>query len=221
MLVMEEQLEGVLLMTGRYGEYLWTTVKSEIHPHLRSPTSLAMSGATLVELRLRTGFIHLPLPYSGAVHAEAIYGITMHREMIPWKIGGQYDRPIARRIIEEAGVPRKLFGLHKKGGGWSLTPLLSRTSKISFDEFYHCKVHEHNDINIYKKVTMNLRSVTGRWTHQLERKALRHRNIDAIIPLHVLDRLHLLWGSKYLYGFHWGFAQIENRYKTPWNKGYE
>ena len=33
--------------------------------------------------------------------------------MQPWSIGGTYDRPIARRIGEEAGVPREAFGQTK------------------------------------------------------------------------------------------------------------
>jgi len=33
-----------------------------------------------------------------------------------WSVGGGYDRPIARRIAEEAGIPRHLFGQIKKGG---------------------------------------------------------------------------------------------------------
>jgi hypothetical protein len=34
--------------------------------------------------------------------------------MIPWRLNNSYDRPIPRRIAEEAGVPRHLFG-QKKG----------------------------------------------------------------------------------------------------------
>jgi hypothetical protein len=219
LIVMEDQLEGALLMTGRPGGYLWTTVKFEIHPYLKSPVDSAMSGAVLGEFRLRAGFIHLPLPYSGALNAQAIYDITMSREMIPWRIGGFYDRPIARRIIEEAGVPRELFGFHKKGGGgWYFT------SKIRFDEFYRGKVLANISGKRYKEVTMNIRSFATKWTHGLQRKTVerlkiqQRLNIRAIIPVYVRDRFHVLWGSKYLYVFHWGFAEIKSRYRVPLNK---
>ena len=33
--------------------------------------------------------------------------------MRPFRVGGDYDRPIARRLLEEAGVSRELFG-HSK-----------------------------------------------------------------------------------------------------------
>jgi hypothetical protein len=38
--------------------------------------------------------------------------------MKKWQLNNNYDRPIPRRIIEEAGVPRELFGLNKHGAGF-------------------------------------------------------------------------------------------------------
>jgi hypothetical protein len=220
MVLMEEQLEGALLISGRHGENFWTTIRFEIEPYLKSTTALTMSGATLVEFRLRAGFIHLPLPYSGALSAQAIYDITMSREMVPWRIGGYYDRPIARRIVEEAGVPRKAFGLYKKGGNGRFIYLeLSRASRNSFDEFHRDKVLGNKSGKLFNEVAMNIRALAAKWTHRLQRKALQRLNIAPIIPVHVLDRLHLLWGSKYLYVFHWGFTQIKSRYNTPLDKG--
>jgi len=80
------------------------------------PTGFRMGGCALGEFRLRTGFIQFPLACSGALHARAIKAITDSPAMKPWSIGGGYDRPIARRIAEEAGVPRHLFGQIRKGG---------------------------------------------------------------------------------------------------------
>src|SRR5437899_6110852 len=34
--------------------------------------------------------------------------------MTPWAIPGRYNRPICRRIVEAAGVPREAFGIRKK-----------------------------------------------------------------------------------------------------------
>ncbi|MDE5832358.1 MAG: hypothetical protein K2H64_05150 [Desulfovibrio sp.] len=33
--------------------------------------------------------------------------------MLPWTLGNAYDRPVPRRLAEEAGVPRELFGMRK------------------------------------------------------------------------------------------------------------
>lgn len=69
----------------------------------------------MAEWRLVVGVIHLPLPYIGARRRAEIVEITESAEMDPWRLGTAYDRPIARRIAEEAGVPRQLFGQSKMG----------------------------------------------------------------------------------------------------------
>jgi hypothetical protein len=46
---------------------------------------------------------------------QDILKITDSSEMNSWRLGNSYDRPIARRIAENAGVPRYLFGQSKKG----------------------------------------------------------------------------------------------------------
>jgi hypothetical protein len=51
-----------------------------------------------------------------AIHAPIIHAWNRSPELAPWSIGGDYDKPIARRIAEEAGLPRHLFGQVKKGG---------------------------------------------------------------------------------------------------------
>jgi hypothetical protein len=122
--LMEEQLGGSLLLTGRFGERLWTRGPSATwglpafsgHPWFQQPTVYRIGGLALVEFRLRTGFIHFPLACSAGLHAPDIKAISESRAMDPWSVGGAYDRPIARRIAEDAGIPRRLFGQIKKGG---------------------------------------------------------------------------------------------------------
>jgi hypothetical protein len=41
--------------------------------------------------------------------------ITRSAEMAPWDVGGAYSRPICRRLLEDAGVPRGSFGVSKTG----------------------------------------------------------------------------------------------------------
>jgi hypothetical protein len=76
---------------------------------------LDVGGHGLGEARLTAGFIHLPLPFIGARRKEDIVTITESPEMDPWRLRNTYDRPIARRISEEAGVPRHIFGQLKMG----------------------------------------------------------------------------------------------------------
>jgi hypothetical protein len=124
LVLMEQQLAGSLLLTGRFGERLWNREPGARwglpgdtgHPDFQLPTGFRLGGCALGEFRMETGFIHFPLPCSGGLHARAIKAITDSRAMKPWSVGGGYDRPIARRVAEEAGVPRHLFGQVKMGG---------------------------------------------------------------------------------------------------------
>jgi hypothetical protein len=76
--------------------------------NFREPDDCVLSGHALGEFRLQAGFLHYPAPYVSGLHGPAIFQITHSPEMMPWRLGtGYYDRPIARRIAEEAGVPRE------------------------------------------------------------------------------------------------------------------
>ena len=70
-------------------------------------------GKSLTEFRLRVGFACVPAPVIGGMVPKSIGAITRSSEMAPYSIGGDYDRPIPRRIAEEAGIPRTAFGMKK------------------------------------------------------------------------------------------------------------
>jgi hypothetical protein len=108
----EEHLRGTVLLTGFSGDTVWNLkhggLGSEI---LRGDTS----GLGLTEYRLWAGFLHCPLPFWGARHAAQIGAISNSEEMSNYVIHGtDYNRPICRRIVEEAGVGRDQFGREKK-----------------------------------------------------------------------------------------------------------
>jgi len=71
-------------------------------------------GSSLTEFRLRSGFIHFPVPTLGYIRHPSIYAISNSEPLRPWVLGTDYDRPIPRRLLEEAGVPRTAFGRTKK-----------------------------------------------------------------------------------------------------------
>lgn len=101
-----------MLLTGVLGE-LWYTTEAlhtftwAVDRELQR-ADVGMHG--LKEVRLRAGFVQVPVPYIGARSRPEIYRITLSDEMKPWSLNQIYDRPIARRIAEDAGVPRELFG---------------------------------------------------------------------------------------------------------------
>jgi len=104
-----------VLLTGTLGEMWYTSRCAQDHP---CPIDSALRRWDLgchglAEIRLVIGFIHLPLPFIGARQREDIVRITESPEMEPWRLGNSYDRPIPRRIAEQAGVPRQMFGQAK------------------------------------------------------------------------------------------------------------
>ena len=108
----EPQLIGKVLVTGRYGDAAFKKNHSKMPGDFRL-TQFHGGGSRLIEFRLRAGFLNFSPLYAGGLHLSAIHGIAASDEMKPWRLGGGYDRPIARRILEEAGVPRGMFGLTK------------------------------------------------------------------------------------------------------------
>lgn len=214
--VMESQLGGKLWMTGRHGEQFWDMDPVLSQPWLRDPISMSMAGANSTDMRLRIGYVHFPVPYTLGVFAPALNRISRSREMAPWSVGGRYDRPIARRLLESEGVPRKLFGQRKMGGGGDSAEhqTLPPRWEEDFLAFYHAKVDPRirsrlveaqlGDVPYYVKGKMGR---VERWLRT--RPALR-----GIAPRLLGDRRHQRWRSRYLYAFHWGAERIRSRYSV-------
>ena len=105
-----------LLLTGVHGEILYSNNSVVRPPFLDSTLKRDdIAGHGMGELRLTVGFIHCPVPFIGARRKPDIVNITESSEMDPWRLGNSYDRPIARRIAEDAGIPREFFGQSKIG----------------------------------------------------------------------------------------------------------
>lgn len=102
-----------LVFTGYHGDKVWEARESAVYntPELKRGDT---SGLNLGEIRLSSGFINVPIPFLFARNVEQIRALSQSEEMRPWSIGGAYDRPIPRRLLEEAGVARSMFGLRKR-----------------------------------------------------------------------------------------------------------
>lgn len=138
-----------LVFTGTHGDFIWSTEGGYCNNKCHFVGRLSQLGSC--ERRLWVGYIYIPVPAYGATAWESIYAITMSEEMTRWRLNNDYDRPIARRILEEQGVPRKWFGMKKMGAGFHyhydwmkrLLPRLSLTSQKSFIDFVK-KNHKYN-----------------------------------------------------------------------------
>lgn len=101
------------VFTGYFGGQVWSLIAPERRPadDIRRGDD---SGLGLSEARLVSGFVHVAVPYLFARSGRDLATIGASLEMSPWRLGGEYDRPIPRRLAESRGVPRTLFGQSKR-----------------------------------------------------------------------------------------------------------
>lgn len=211
--LMEEQLRLSLFVSGRHGERYWGPTHRSRRKNFREIDDVIVSGHALGEFRLRVGFFHFPIPYVGARHGPAIFRITHSPEMRPWKLGtGYYDRPIPRRIAEDAGVPRHAFGREKRGG----TPgdrELGLESTQDFEEFLRTRVPQAIRRRLDPRPLI-ARSLNHRRLANLRAHYAHLPFASVAIDWLQLERLHMLWNSTALYQFHWGCEKMQDRYRT-------
>jgi len=109
----EPAVRRTILMTGFWTGQFW--VKSKVYPpRVLHPGDL--SGFSLTEFVLRNDVIHVPVPTFGAAQPPGFRQFFADDDMLPYTVGGEYDRPIPRRLAEEGGVPRGIFAAHKRAG---------------------------------------------------------------------------------------------------------
>lgn len=104
------ELAGRLLLTGFHGDKVWEKTIAP-SPDIKRGD---VSGSSLGEFRLARDFIHLPVPFIGCRRHDEIWRISNSSAMSAYSVGGDYDRPIARRLVESAGVPRTAFAQVKR-----------------------------------------------------------------------------------------------------------
>jgi hypothetical protein len=107
----EARLAGSVLLTGFHGDKIWGKYTTALSPDLVRGDQ---SGLSLTEYRLHAGFLHCPVPFMGVRQIRDVNRLSRSAELSRWDVPGEYTRPICRRIVEEAGVPREWFGMRKK-----------------------------------------------------------------------------------------------------------
>ncbi len=127
----EDLLKGRVLLTGYHGDKVWAKSPGDASANIVRGD---LSGLSVSEYRLWTGFVHVPVPFIGARRIRQVLAITNSVEMKPWDIPGDYSRPFCRRLIEEAGVPRELLAVEKRFGSVRLSDrAMFRSTQIAGD----------------------------------------------------------------------------------------
>jgi hypothetical protein len=106
-----ELVKGRIVVSGGGGDFIWGRDYADRRP---PPWPPYLGGYSVNEFYLRQGALDFSVPAIATVRARDIGRISRSAEMQRWTIGGDYDRPIARRILEEAGVPRGSFAERKR-----------------------------------------------------------------------------------------------------------
>ncbi len=151
---LERRGGAAVLFTGFQGDEVW-----DLNPWerayqdagvLRGDTTALM----LTEIRLQCGFINIAVPSLLARSVQQIAAMAAAPDMAPWRLGNGYDRPIPRRILETAGVPRALFGARKKAVVerriYPINPALRRQFFAYLRAHYGCSagfVYLHGVVN--------------------------------------------------------------------------
>lgn len=213
------RLRGSLLFTGFNGDMIWNRLAD---PVTRDFVRTDSSGSSLTEFRLDAGFAHLPVPFVGADSHPSIHAISNSSAMKEWTLGNSYDRPIARRIVEQAGVPRHMFGQKKRAAGVvvsseGLAGTMSAQSLTDFERYIRERW------TIAKAIKMTCFNLLKRLIYWNERaKRITRRLMGGIgiqnlsIPIIAPHRLRMLTfgylGREALL-FHWGQEKLVSFYK--------
>lgn len=152
---------GNVVFTGERGDSIWD--KNQLNC-ANNEYKFQSRDASLgsCERRLWIDYISCPLPLFGATAWPSICKISNSKEMQNWAMNNDYDRPIPRRIIEEAGIDRCDFGIKKYGAGFSysydwkkrIMNRMSPESAESFRDYLKCnqKRHIFSCVKFYFKV---------------------------------------------------------------------
>jgi len=189
--------------TGFYGDILWELGwyhSQPVEELFRDDTS----GMTFCEQRLFSGVVQVPIAQWAYRHGSEIRAISALPEMEPWTLNTEYDRPICRRILETAGVPRGKFALRKKATAISDERLwpYSIEAQADFESF----LRERYQITWGELILAR----TSIWVNGFDRNIigrLRERlKLSPNLTLEYQARPNRLL-------FHWGNARLVERYQ--------
>lgn len=117
-LCFDRYTEGKLMFGGARGDSMWERLHSNVNDELDFSVGNTLAQTSVImEPHLRNNTISIEVPLIGCNQWTDIARISNSEEMKPWSVRDRYDRPIARRIVEEAGVGREEFGRAKMGAG--------------------------------------------------------------------------------------------------------
>jgi len=207
---------GHLVAFGIYGDAMWERSDPKAKgPELRMRFG---SGCALNEFRWRVGYQMAPLVFAGGQGVTSVESISESKEMAPWRLRENYDRPIPRRIAETRGVSRESFALKKFGlfsvdfgpfSGVDVETILTPESRASFREFML-------DAAPQRKLSTRLRRGALYSAYRAERfVGGRLKKLGVLKdPPDSFQPRHQVWPGASSFLFAWACSVMKDRYRA-------
>lgn len=187
--------ERSVMLVGASGDFIWDATARDLGPRLERQRAFISGPAGMAEWCLTIGAVHVSVPWILAEDDERLRRLAAAPEMEPWTLHTDYDRPIARRIIESAGIPRGTFARVKRAGSHVMFPRdLTDASRADFDAW----LDDHRD---------RLTEVANRVSTAVSVRMRRARGEK----IRALSHSRLRWTSGHL--FHWAIDRTRPRYE--------
>jgi hypothetical protein len=217
----EPLLSGKVLLTGFHGDKMWDKHPKDISENIVRGDQ---SGLSLTDYRLMAGFLHCSIPFWGVRQIRDVCAISNSSEMKPWDVPGDYSRPICRRIVEGAGVPRDMFGVKKLATWVKLMrqrAFLSEDSMKDYIDWLGANRMEwvrHGRVPPLRSLALDHMELSCRLAFKyrfskrqgLSRQALRYSGLQFVANL-VYDRPTRL--RRYV--FPWAIEHVKRSYPRP------
>lgn len=143
----EDLYRNKLLLLGERGDSVYERLHCNANNNydFHVGNQLSQASQTIFENMLKNNSVVIAVPLIGGDRWTDLARISKSEEMQTFSIGEHYDRPIARRLLEEASVKREMFGQNKYGGGISLSldTFGRMCSKMSTKSFAALKVYKN------------------------------------------------------------------------------
>jgi hypothetical protein len=171
----ERNCEAAVVFTGYHGDKVWDVNVTE--KYLGDDVRRGdVSGLTISEARLKSGFINVAVPFIHARNIKNLVEISKSQEMAQWRLRNSYDRPIPRRIAETAGVGRRLFGMRKTAAWRGRSYPVNRELAREFFEFVRKNYHVRPAFILFaeklNRITF-LCEATSRWLYDRVARRLK------------------------------------------------
>jgi len=208
-------LHNSLVLVASNAEELWSSECFILSERIHNPKMRSLSGLNDLEFRLEIGYLKFDPSFIEVTQNRKIAEISTSDELKQWSIGGEYDRPIPRRIAEESGIPRHFFGMNKMQSGHACFSHAKNMSKSAHESYTTFVQKSHANQPRMRFLFWRLVSIIENRIYSIFYQKRQKPHI--VMP----DRLRwvalncrrrpIAWNQRFLY--QWAFEMLRNRYK--------